>query len=197
MNGLIEDLFRLSRLDAGEIELKRQSIAVDSLFVEVLQSHYMVLNEKNIAVEVRLPEDIGIVWIDDLEIKRAIGNLFQNAMRYAPYASTIVLEAKACADDFVEIAIIDQGPGIAEVELNRVFDRFYRIDPSRGREDGGGSGLGLAIVQSIVRRHGGEVGVQSRLGEGSRFWLTVPKEAGASRDPERKDQVLDHPRDRG
>jgi two-component system, OmpR family, sensor histidine kinase SaeS len=174
LNGLIEDLFQLSRIDAGVIELRQQPIAVDSLFVEVLQSHYMLLSEKNIEVEVRVPDDTGIVWIDDFEIKRALGNLMQNAIQYTAVSSRIDLEARACSDGFVELSIRDQGPGIEEKELERVFDRFYRTDPSRRREGGGGAGLGLAIVQSIVRRHGGQVGVESRIGEGSRFWLTVP-----------------------
>ncbi|REE88552.1 two-component system sensor histidine kinase SaeS [Paenibacillus taihuensis] len=174
LDALIEDLFQLSRLDSGVIELRQQSIAVDSLILEVLQSHFMLLTEKRIEVKVQVPDDIGRIWVDDFEMKRALGNLLQNAIRYSPHSSTIVFEASKRSSNFVELSLKDQGPGIAEQELERVFDRFYRSDPSRGREGGGGAGLGLAIVQSIVRRHGGELGVESRLGEGSRFWLTLP-----------------------
>ncbi|QHW31123.1 HAMP domain-containing histidine kinase [Paenibacillus rhizovicinus] len=173
LNGLIEDLFQLSRLHAGAIELHQHTVAVDSLFVEVLHSHYMLLRETGLEVEVRVPDDIGSIWIDEFEIKRALGNLLQNAIQYAPVASTILFEARPSTGDFVELSLRDEGPGIDENDLKRVFDRFYRSDPSRGRE-GGGAGLGLAIVQSIVERHGGKVGVDSRIGEGSRFWFTVP-----------------------
>ncbi|MFD1776952.1 sensor histidine kinase [Paenibacillus rhizophilus] len=175
LNGLIDDLFELSRLDAGALELRQQPAAVDSLIVEVLQSYYLHLSEKQIEVDVRLPEDLGPVWIDAFEIKRALGNLLQNAIRFSPASGAIVIEARECADAYVELSVTDQGPGIAEPYQDRVFERFYRTDPSRGREGGGGAGLGLAIVKSIVQRHGGEVGVQSREGKGSRFWLTVPQ----------------------
>ncbi|MGN7764393.1 sensor histidine kinase [Paenibacillus sp. 22594] len=175
LSALIDELFSLSRLDAEVVELKQQSAAVDSLILEVLQSHYLHLSEKHIEVDVRVPEELGAVWVDSFEIKRALGNLLQNAIRFSPDASTIVVEAKEYANAYVELSIADQGPGIAEVSRNRIFERFYRDDPSRTREGGGTAGLGLAIVKSIVQRHGGEVGVVSQEGKGSRFWLTVPK----------------------
>ncbi|TBL70906.1 sensor histidine kinase [Paenibacillus thalictri] len=175
LSGLIDDLFQLSRLDAGAAELKPQAAAVDSLIVEVLQSHYLQLTAKQLEVDVRMPDRFGAVWVDAFEMKRALGNLLQNAIRFSPAASVIVFEAREYDSDCIELSFTDQGPGIAEKDRDRIFERFYRADPSRGREGGEGAGLGLAIVQSIVQRHGGEVGVQSREGSGSRFWITVPR----------------------
>jgi two-component system sensor histidine kinase SaeS len=175
LSGLIDDLFELSRLDAGAAELQLHPVAVDSLIVEVLQSHYLQFDAKQLQADARVPDELGVVWVDSFEIKRAIGNLLQNAIRYSPSGSTIVLEARELGDRFVELSITDRGPGIAQEHHARIFDRFYRVDQSRGREGGGGAGLGLAIVHSIVKRHGGEVGMRSQEGEGSCFWLTLPR----------------------
>ncbi|MCL7991163.1 MAG: ATP-binding protein [marine benthic group bacterium] len=95
-----------------------------------------------------------------------------NAVRYAPDASPIRLTAGP-DDSGVRFEVADEGPGIPSAQLERVFERFYRVDAARSRE-AGGTGLGLSIVKHLVAAHGGEVGIDSALGEGTRAWFVIP-----------------------
>jgi two-component system sensor histidine kinase SenX3 len=98
-----------------------------------------------------------------------------NAVKYSPDESTVVVSARGVADG-VEIAVTDQGVGIPADELDRIFERFYRVDPARQRSTGG-TGLGLSIVKHVVASHGGDVRVRSAEGEGSTFTMTLPRSA--------------------
>jgi signal transduction histidine kinase len=110
-------------------------------------------------------------------VEQALTNLVANAIRYSPHGTTVTIRASRSNDvlpgDHVEIEVRDQGPGIAEEHLNRIFERFYRVDKARSRERGG-TGLGLAIVKHIMNLHGGRVEVDSQLGKGSVFRLVLP-----------------------
>jgi two-component system sensor histidine kinase SenX3 len=103
----------------------------------------------------------------------AVGNLVANAVAYSPDSSTVVVAARL-ADDMVEITVTDQGIGIPQAELDRIFERFYRVDPARHRSTGG-TGLGLSIVKHVAASHGGDVRVWSSPGHGSSFTLTLPR----------------------
>jgi signal transduction histidine kinase len=85
----------------------------------------------------------------------------------------VTLRASTPEAGWVELEVVDQGPGIPEADLKRVFERFYRVDKARTRGAAGGSGLGLAIVKHLVENHGGQVGVESKLGQGARFWVKL------------------------
>jgi signal transduction histidine kinase len=102
----------------------------------------------------------------------AVGNLLDNAIKFSPNGSIVKISIEVLEDQ-VNIVVADNGPGISEEHLSRVFERFYRVDDARSRSTGG-TGLGLAIVRHIARLHGGEVSVESTLGEGSRFTLSLP-----------------------
>jgi len=106
------------------------------------------------------------------QILSAIGNLVENAVAYSPEASRVVVTARA-EDSMVLLTVSDQGIGIAPTEIDRIFERFYRVDPARARTTGG-TGLGLSIVKHVAATHGGEVKVWSVQGEGSSFTLTLP-----------------------
>jgi two-component system sensor histidine kinase SenX3 len=115
--------------------------------------------------------DAGVVG-DEAQLVTAVANLLENAVNYSPRGTRVGLGVR-CVGDTVEISIADEGIGIAEKDLERVFERFYRADPARSRETGG-TGLGLAIVKHIVTNHGGSVGVWSAEGAGSTFTLRLP-----------------------
>jgi signal transduction histidine kinase len=102
----------------------------------------------------------------------AVGNLLDNAIKFSPNGSIVKISIEVLEDQ-VNVVVADNGPGISEEHLSRVFERFYRVDDARSRSTGG-TGLGLAIVRHIARLHGGEVSVESTLGEGSRFTLSLP-----------------------
>jgi two-component system sensor histidine kinase SaeS len=173
LSGLINDLFDLSRREAGAESFEPGAYHLDDLIVETLQSHLLQIKEKGIEVEGVIPEHLPPVSIMPNEIKRVVSNLLHNALRHSPEGGKIVIRALMPEDGYVKVIVEDQGEGIAEEEQVRLFERFYRTDQSRSRASGG-SGLGLAITKSIVEIHGGEVGVSSKLGEGSLFWFTVP-----------------------
>jgi two-component system phosphate regulon sensor histidine kinase PhoR len=119
------------------------------------------------------------VRADAERVQQVLFNLIDNAIKYGRNHGHIRVSAKRLENqDSVEVAVSDDGPGIPPEGLNRIFERFYRVDRARSREQGG-TGLGLAIVKHIVQSHGGEVRAESRLGEGATFRFTLP---GASKD---------------
>ena len=109
-------------------------------------------------------------------IHQVFANLIDNALKYAPGNKNFVIGAEETKSGTVEFYVKDSGPGISSEHLPRLFERFYRVDKARSRE-AGGTGLGLAIVKHIVLNHGGEAGVSSELGHGSRFWFRLPRAA--------------------
>ncbi|MDH3733528.1 MAG: ATP-binding protein, partial [Gemmatimonadota bacterium] len=103
---------------------------------------------------------------------RIMHNLLGNAVRYAPPGTRVVVRVRTEGDS-VRVEVSDEGPGIPAEHLSRVFERFYRVDPARSREEGG-TGLGLAIVKHLVGGHGGEVGIESEVDQGTTVWFTLP-----------------------
>lgn len=126
------------------------------------------------------------IWGNRGQLAAALGNLVENAVNYSPARTRVGIAARRLAvpgGDQIEIAVTDQGIGISEKDRERVFERFYRVDPARSRATGG-TGLGLAIVKHVAASHGGEVTVWSSEGQGSTFTLRLP-EAGSVRDRDR------------
>ncbi len=123
------------------------------------------------------------VWGNRGQLAAALGNLVENAVNYSPARTRVGIAARSVAQpggDLIEIAVTDQGIGISDKDKERIFERFYRVDPARSRATGG-TGLGLAIVKHVAASHGGEVAVWSAEGQGSTFTLRLP-EARAARD---------------
>ena len=107
------------------------------------------------------------------QVRAAVANLVANAVAYSGSDSTVLVSTK-CVDGMVELSVVDQGIGIPTDELDRIFERFYRVDPARHRSTGG-TGLGLSIVKHVAATHGGEIRVWSVEGQGSTFTLTLPR----------------------
>ncbi|MNC47327.1 Sensor histidine kinase YycG [compost metagenome] len=137
-----------------------------------MESFSFQLAEKKLQVEIELPDKLPAALMMPAQMKRVLSNLLQNAIQYSPVEGKIVLAA-ALEDQFLRISVTDEGQGIEAAETSRIFERFYRVDKSRSKNNGG-AGLGLAIAQSIVELHGGEIGVYSTKGAGSCFWFTLP-----------------------
>jgi two-component system sensor histidine kinase SenX3 len=127
----------------------------------------------DVAVIARFAIDECRLSADQSQLHMAISNLIQNAINYSP-ESTRVGVAVTCTDDLVEFTVTDQGVGIPDKDLERIFERFYRVDPARSRETGG-TGLGLSIVKHVASNHGGDISVWSLEGQGSTFTLRLPR----------------------
>jgi signal transduction histidine kinase len=173
LNGLIQELFKLSQLDAGGTEFTPELYHVDHLLLDGLQSLAFHLEEKQLQVNVDLPDCLPPVAIMPQEMKRVLSNILHNAIRYSPVGGIIHIKGEQQSEKYVQLHIQDDGEGIEDQDRSRIFDRFYRADPSRNRHSGG-AGLGLAIAKSIVQLHGGTIGVESQLGRGSCFSFTLP-----------------------
>ena len=126
-----------------------------------------------LAVDAALPD----IEIDVLKLTQVFENLLDNAVKYTPAGSRVDVQIRLAGTD-VEVAVRDNGPGIPAPDLPRLFERFYRVDKGRSREQGG-TGLGLSIVKHIVQLHGGRVWVESEIGKGSAFFFTLPRALAA------------------
>lgn len=173
---LIEDLLALSSLESGQVVMDLQRVSLRSLVEQVLGDLHLRAEQKRVRVENRVPEDL-MVNVDADRAQQVLFNLVDNALKYGKADGRVQIAAAPVEGERVEVRVIDDGPGIPSAGLQRVFERFYRVDKARSREQGG-TGLGLAIVKHIVQFHGGEVWVQSEPGQGATFFFTLP--AGAA-----------------
>jgi signal transduction histidine kinase len=173
---LIEDLRTLSRADAGELPIERRAVAPARLLEDVRAINQHRAGQKKIALKLQAPEGLPDINVDPDRMMQVMSNVVDNALQYTPEGGRIVLSAQL-ADGALELSVQDSGPGIPEGELDRIFDRFYRSDPSRQR-DANGSGLGLAIAKSIVEKHSGRIWAESKQGEGTTIFIRLPIKAG-------------------
>ncbi|CAH0152976.1 Signal-transduction histidine kinase senX3 [Microbacterium foliorum] len=165
-------IMSLSRLQAEDALSDVRPVAIDEVLATAFEAH--VVQADSAGVEIARGGDRG-AWVrgDSQILIEAFGNLIANAVAYSPKGSRVGIGVKV-VDDVVEIAVSDQGIGIAESDRERIFERFYRADEARSRRTGG-TGLGLAIVKHATQRHGGEVRLWSRPGRGSTFTIRLPR----------------------
>ncbi len=171
MERLVKDLLRLARLDAGQETLDVIPCDTHNLTDTVLSDVAQAAEERNQRVEVTIGPGADIIRADPAKLHDALRNLVANAITYSPERSRIGIDVTS-DHGRVTIAVSDEGPGIPEEDLTRVFERFYRVDKARAR-DPGGTGLGLAIVKHLVELHGGGVRVENRPEGGARFLITI------------------------
>ncbi len=170
---LVEDLRTLSLSEAGELTLTLQPVSPTDLIDRVSGAYLPKVRTANISLETEADSSLPDINADSHRIVQVFGNLMENALRYTPSGGRIKLSARSLLDG-IEFRVQDSGPGIPEVDLPHIFDRFYRGDKSRSRQDGG-SGLGLAISKSIIQAHGGQIWAESALNEGTTIVFVLPK----------------------
>jgi two-component system, OmpR family, phosphate regulon sensor histidine kinase PhoR len=169
---LTEDLLKLSRIEAGRLELEFRTVSIHQIVESCAETARFKAAQKKLALEVRLPEDLPNVRGDSNGLHEVLQNLLDNALQYTPPGGRIEVSASR-EDDKVVVTVSDTGIGIPQAEQGRIFERFYRVDAARSRE-AGGTGLGLSIARHIVEAHGGRLWVESAVGEGSRFHFSIP-----------------------
>ena len=173
LDSIIEDLLSLARLEQDEerAAIRFEKERISHVITSALQVCRPKADEKRITINVECPESIYIP-VNATLIEQALINLIENAVKYSPEQTQVTLRCFYEKNEFV-IGVSDQGIGIAEEHLDRIFERFYRVDKARSRSLGG-TGLGLAIVKHIAGVHGGRVTVTSKVGQGSTFYLYLP-----------------------
>ncbi|MEZ5145246.1 MAG: ATP-binding protein [Acidimicrobiales bacterium] len=175
VNRTIEDLLELSRIENEEMP-RLEPVPVHLVLAEGVDRIRPAAEQAGIPVQVHEPDPRLAVMGDRRQLVSAVYNLLDNAVKYSDPGSPV--EVRAGTDGrYVDIAVQDHGIGIPARDLERVFERFYRVDQARSRQTGG-TGLGLAIVRHVVSNHDGEVRVESRLGEGTTFTLWLPSASG-------------------
>ncbi len=176
---LIQDLLTISALESEKIKLNLQPVALHALAEKVLTDLHAKAENKNVELFNDLPELAANGDVNRLD--QVLANLVDNAIKYGRAQGSVRVGGKKRDDGALEIFVRDDGPGIPAESLDRVFERFYRVDKARSR-DQGGTGLGLSIVKHIVQAHGGEVRVESELGKGATFFFTLPEAANSVTD---------------
>ncbi len=169
---LIDDLLMLSTLDSGNIRLALQSVSLGLAVQEVADDLRSRARVRGVTLKNKV-EPALIVQADPDRLRQVISNLIDNAIKYGRMEGEVVINARGLDSRRIEISVQDDGPGIPAEACARIFERFFRGDKARSREQGG-TGLGLAIVKHVVQAHGGEVRVDSAPGAGARFSFTLP-----------------------
>jgi two-component system, OmpR family, sensor histidine kinase SenX3 len=181
LTNLVQELLDLSRVQNDDPLEDAEPVRVDELVVEAIDRCRHQASTKEITIAVGGTADLH-VWGNRGQLAAALGNLVENAVNYSPARTRVGIAARsvdAPGGTLIELSVTDQGIGISEKDRERIFERFYRVDPARSRQTGG-TGLGLAIVKHVAASHGGEVTVWSAEGQGSTFTLRLP-EAGTVR----------------
>jgi two-component system sensor histidine kinase SenX3 len=168
---LIDDLLDLSRIESGEVH--RRAVAVGELVAKARERVGALAADRSISLHTNEPVPDATVLVDSVQVVSALSNLLENGVKYSE-AGTVVRLTAALDASALTFEVRDEGIGIPPSDRDRIFERFYRVDPARSRATGG-TGLGLAIVRHVARNHGGDVQVESREGEGSTFTLRLPQ----------------------
>ncbi len=169
---LTDDLLRLSKMEAGQLALEFKPVDAAELLVSCLDTAKFGAEQKKLEIELHCANKMPPVRGDAGRLRDVIQNLLDNAVQYTPAGGRIVVSANAKNGDVV-FDVSDNGIGIPQADLGRIFERFYRVDDARSREVGG-TGLGLAIAKHIVEAHAGKIWVESTVGEGSSFHFSIP-----------------------
>jgi len=167
---MLQALMDVSEAETGAMKLHRSAVNVNDILCGTTDLYEYVAEEKNIRLTVEVEPDL-VVEADKVRLQQAVANLVDNAVKYSPAGTEVILRARAGAAGGVEIVVQDEGPGIPEADLPRIWDRLYRGDKSRSQH---GLGLGLSFVRAIAHAHGGRAEVNSMPGGGSVFRLFLP-----------------------
>ena len=174
MSDLVDSLLTLARADEGRFDLYREPVALGPLVRDVYETAMILGEEAGLTVSMSVLEE-GMVDGDARRLRQLFLNLVTNAIKYTPSGGRVELSLSQRVGDEIAFTVRDTGIGMSAADLSHVFERFWRADRARSRtSERGGFGLGLAISQWIAQAHGGRIAVQSRLGRGSVFTVTLP-----------------------
>lgn len=173
MTRLINELLYLSRIEKPDFSIPKRPVNIASVVNKAVKLLQKNIDDKGHLLNLRLPENLGPVTGDEDSVLEIIINLLDNAIKYTPEGGNITVEIED-ESDFISISVADNGIGIAGDELERIFGRFYRVQ-GPGITSASGTGLGLAVVKHLVESLNGKISVESQLGKGSTFKVSLPK----------------------
>jgi signal transduction histidine kinase len=180
INQLVEDLFEISKLEANQIKMEFEDVAVESLFSMFKHKFELEIQDRGYSFAMDAPQGLqdsvlAVVSVDAVRIEQVMNNLISNAFKYTPQGGIIKFQCVLDVEKSIcTVTVCDSGPGIEEASLPNVFNRFYRGDKAKQKQAPGGTGLGLAIAQEIIKKHHGQMGVVSKRGEGASFYFSLP-----------------------
>ena len=172
LSDLVQEIINLSRIQDEDPLKNAVPILLSDLILQAIDESRLAAESREIKIEFIKNNEIRILG-DESQLEMAISNLIENAINYSPNKTTVVVSLNK-VDGLAEIKVKDQGIGISDENIERIFERFYRVDPARSRQTGG-TGLGLSIVKHIITNHGGDITVWSAQGEGSTFTMRLPE----------------------
>ena len=177
LSDLVQEIINLSRIQDEDPLKNAVSFLLSDLVLQAIDESRLTAESREIKIEFIRNNEVTVLG-DESQLEMAISNLIENAINYSPDKTTVVVSLNK-VDGLAELKVKDQGIGISEENIERIFERFYRVDPARSRATGG-TGLGLSIVKHIITNHGGDITVWSEQGEGSTFTMRLPefKETG-------------------
>ncbi len=175
LDGYIRSFLNILRMEAGQVSLALEPCSIDKALHELTEGFRLKAAEKQVQLKTEIPDSMTLVMADKEQLQRVMSNLLDNAIKYAPKGSEVLIRVYETPVEVV-FQIHDSGPGISEEDRPHIFDPFYRGKRSSGKSVKEGSGLGLAVVKSIVEAHGGKTWVISGADGGSTFYFTIPKE---------------------
>jgi len=178
LNSLLEELLVLSRLESINPGLRRESVDMQALLAAIMDDYRGRPATSGHELQLTVDPSLRTLFIDPLKITQVVENLLDNALKYTPKGSIIHLVTRLQGLGELIVTLRDNGPGIPADDLPHLFERFYRVDKGRSR-DTGGTGLGLSIVKHIVQLHGGRVWVESKPGQGTAFFFSLPPRANS------------------
>lgn len=180
MTQMVDELLELSRIESGEVPLQMLDTDVRELVKVPLERIQQQADRNNITIVTDIGHDLPLVMADKERMHRVVSNLLHNALKFSYAGGTIRIAAYVDGDKATEVTVLiqDSGAGIADEDIDRIFERFYKSDRARTRSQGG-TGLGLAIAKHLIEAHGGQIWVNSKMGKGSTFFFTIPTVSAA------------------
>jgi signal transduction histidine kinase len=181
MSSLIDDLFELAQIDAGNLVLRAERSSLSDLISDTLEGFSARAQARQLKLTGAVAAGVDPVWMAPDKISRVLRNLVENALRYTPAGGQVELQARPGEGKTVLVTVRDTGAGIPAGDLAHVFDRFYRGDAARTRGEAGdgplgaGAGLGLAIAKGVVEAHGGRIWAESAAGQGTAVTFELPR----------------------
>ncbi len=174
---LVKDLLVLSQMETGDIKMNIAEVDIRLLTLNIFSRLENIAADRKVSLKVK-PDELSEIWVsaDKDRMEQVMLNLVENAIKYGNEGGKVIVHFNE-GKRFIEISIRDNGPGIPQEHLNRIFERFYRVDKSRSKERGG-TGLGLAIVKHIINAHGTKIAVMSKLDKGTTFSFKLEKATG-------------------